>query len=344
MAAEQLQARTRADRLKVSGLDDQLQHAAKVARIGASDLHAARSRLRYAVEDARAAGFVVAEDLSVADRSTSGTTFERAARQAQAEAFGSDIRLRAVQLVGLDQQIAGKIGTALAGIGSISFDDDSLAPERPNPAGESRGIQLVDWKQAPEPKPPPGPTAQDIREAIKNLPQGTRPDIREVRTEDQLRSLWEWLSKKGQEYTSQNPYRDGLGAERQLPDGTRVRIGESKKWGTTMDITLPNGEDVKLHFNAKRGGELNIPGQAGGPVAPRAIAPEPPAGAPVTPHIEPPPARTAPLPTLRPPFPIGGTVPPPESIPHPVHAPHSHHGPPVLGKDELADLPEFNPE
>lgn len=340
VAAEQLRARTRADRLKVSGLDDQLQHAAKVARIGATDLHAARSRLQYVVEDAHAAGFVVAEDLSVVDRSTGGTTFQQAARQVQAETYSSDIRQRAAQLIGLDRQVADKISMALAGIGSITFDEvPALGATTPT---RHWGIQLVDWKQSPEPTP--GPTAQDIREAIKNLPQSSRPDIREVRTEDQLRSLWEWLSKNGQEYTSQNPYRDGLGAERQLPDGTRVRIGESKKWGTTMDITLPNGEDVKLHFNAKRGGELNIPGQAGGPVAPRAIAPEPPAGAPVTPDIKPPPARTAPLPTLRPPFPIGGTVPPPESIPHPVHAPHSHHGPPVLGKDELADLPEFNPE
>ena len=56
-AAEKLQARTYADRAKVSGLADQLNEAATVARTGASELEAASSRVRYAVQDAQAAGF-----------------------------------------------------------------------------------------------------------------------------------------------------------------------------------------------------------------------------------------------------------------------------------------------
>lgn len=47
---------------------EHLTEAASTARAGASDLSAARSRVRYAVEDARDAGFDVGEDLSVTDR------------------------------------------------------------------------------------------------------------------------------------------------------------------------------------------------------------------------------------------------------------------------------------
>ena len=33
----------------------------------------------------------------------------------------------------------------------------------------------------------------------------------------------------------------------------------------------------------------------------------------------------------------------PNSIPHFVQPPHSHHGLPILGKDDVSDLPEFEP-
>ncbi len=46
-----------ADMLTTSEVADQLHEAAKVARSGASDLYAARSRIRYAVRDARTARF-----------------------------------------------------------------------------------------------------------------------------------------------------------------------------------------------------------------------------------------------------------------------------------------------
>lgn len=86
-AAERLRGRTRSDRLKVSGLDDQLQHAAKVARMGASDLYAARSRLRYAVEDARGAGFLVGEDLSLTDRFAGGIAGSRTLTRADSSRY-----------------------------------------------------------------------------------------------------------------------------------------------------------------------------------------------------------------------------------------------------------------
>jgi hypothetical protein len=115
-AADTLRTAAHTDMLTTSAVADQLHAAAKVARGGASDVYTARSRVRYAVEDARTAGFDVGEDLSVTDRSSGGSPAQRAARQAQAQTLAGDIRQRAAQLVGLDQQVAGKISAAVAGI------------------------------------------------------------------------------------------------------------------------------------------------------------------------------------------------------------------------------------
>jgi hypothetical protein len=115
-AAEALRSATHADMLTTSAVADQLQSAAKTARGGASDLYAARSRMQYAVEDARTAGFDVSEDLDITDRLTGATPAQHAARQAQAQTLAGDIRQRATQLVALDQQVADKITAAVAGI------------------------------------------------------------------------------------------------------------------------------------------------------------------------------------------------------------------------------------
>jgi hypothetical protein len=148
-AVKALHDRTYADKLKVSGLVDRLQEAAAVARTGASELHAARSGVRSAVEDARAAGFEVGGHLSVTDRSFGGSVAARSARQAQAEAFAAEIRCRAGQLVAVDEQIAARVSTALIDVGKVDF------AEAPTP-----GIQLVDdhWMQdSPPPNGPPPP-------------------------------------------------------------------------------------------------------------------------------------------------------------------------------------------
>lgn len=150
-AAEKLHAATHADLQTTSAAVDQLQAAARVARSGASDLYAARSRVQYAVEDARAAGFEVGEDLSVTDRMTGGSAAQRAVRQAAAQAFAADIRQRAAQLVGVDQQVAGKITAAVAGIRD-TFPQDSSSGSPP----KDNHVHAVDnhWKQDPS---PPGP-------------------------------------------------------------------------------------------------------------------------------------------------------------------------------------------
>ncbi len=124
-AADALRARTYANKLEVSGLVDQLQEGATVARKGASDLSAARSRARYAVEVARAAGFEVGEDLSVTDRLTGGT----AARHAQANVLAAEIRGRAVQLIVVDQRVACGVSRALSGIRDVGFAEAAASAE-----------------------------------------------------------------------------------------------------------------------------------------------------------------------------------------------------------------------
>lgn len=153
-AADALRTVTHADMLATSAVTDQLQAAAKLARTGASDLYAARSRVRYAVEDATAAGFHVGEDLSVTDRSSGGSAARRAARQAQAQAFAADIRQRAAQLVALDQQVAAKVTVAVAGI-----RDTFQQNPTPDAAPRKPAIQAVDNHTFKEDPPPPGPPA-----------------------------------------------------------------------------------------------------------------------------------------------------------------------------------------
>jgi hypothetical protein len=138
-AAEALRAGTHSDMMTTSLVADQLQAAAKVARSGASDLYATRSRLRYAVDDAHTAGFDVSEDISVTDRMNSRSAAQRAARQAQAQTFAGDIRQRAVQLVTLDQQVGDRVTAAVAGIRD-AFTQNSCTPTKP------RGKP---WRMAP---------------------------------------------------------------------------------------------------------------------------------------------------------------------------------------------------
>jgi hypothetical protein len=151
-AADTLRTATHTDMLTTSAAVDQLHAAAKVARSGASDLYTARARMGYAVDDARTAGFDVGEDLSVTDRSSGGSLAQRAARRAQAQTLAGDIRQRAAQLVGLDQQVAGKITAAVAGI------RDTF------PRNRVHAVDNHTFKQDP-PREPPYPVNQVIAEA-----------------------------------------------------------------------------------------------------------------------------------------------------------------------------------
>lgn len=168
--AEALRTATHADLQTTSAAVDQLQAAARVARSGAADLYAARSQVRYAVEDARTAGFDVGEDLSVTDRRAGGSAAQRAARQAQAQAFAGDVRQRAAHLVGLDAQVASRVTAAIAGIAGTF--PQIPAPAIPPAGNQVRAVDNHTFKQNPPPAVPVDPkdmTAEQARAAWADI-------------------------------------------------------------------------------------------------------------------------------------------------------------------------------
>lgn len=160
-AADALRSATHADMHTTSAIVDQMQAAAGVARSGASDLDAARSRIRYAVEDARTAGFEVGEDFSVTDHMAGGSAAQRAARQAAAQAFASTIGRRAAQLVGLDAQVAGKVTAAMAGVAN-TFPQNRPAVAPPS---QVQAVDIRTFKQDP-PQLPIDPKNMTADEAL----------------------------------------------------------------------------------------------------------------------------------------------------------------------------------
>lgn len=176
-AAEALRAATHADMRATSAAADQLQLAARVGRSWVSDLYAARSRVRYAVQDAQRAGFEVSEDLSVTDRTPGGSTAQRAGRAAQAQAFASDIRQRAAQLVALDQQVAGKITAAVAGIRDTFARNPTFGSP---PKDRVYAVDNHTFKKDPAPppwQPPPPPYPQGPPVGPGLPPEGLRPPV-----------------------------------------------------------------------------------------------------------------------------------------------------------------------
>jgi hypothetical protein len=324
-AADALRTDTHADLLTTSAVADQLQAAAIAARGGASDLDAARSQVRYAVEDARSAGFEVGEDLSVTDRMTGGSAAQRAARQADAQAFAGNIGERAAQLVSMDAQVAGKITAAVAGVGDTF-------PQTPPTNGQVRAVDNRTFKQGPDkpPAPPPkGPSTGDMREVIQKLPEGSDYDIREVRTREDLQNLKRWMTEHGTDMPSR--YREpGKGDWTRLPDGSEVGERYAARWtgqnALDVDLKAPDGttEHWKIHINPETGAVPDIPGVE---AAPAASAP-----------AEPAPAESAPVEGFEGSGPAGIPV-----APHFVHPPGTiDHGIPIIGEDDPGeDLRDF---
>jgi hypothetical protein len=315
-AADVLRTDTHADLLTISGVVDQLEEAATVARGGASDLDAARSQLRYAVEDAHSAGFEVGENLSVTDRMAGGSAAQMAARQSAAEAHAANIGGRAAQLVSVDAQVATRITAAVAGIGSTF-------PQAPSTNGQVHAVDNHTFKQGPD-KPPPapkGPKADDIRKVLEKLGKGSRSKYKTVRSPEDLEHLKQWMTEHGVDMDTHYPEPDHGKWER-LPDGTEVgeRVSADSTGKNVLDIDLkdPNGgtEHWKIHINPKTGAVPEIP----------AVEPAPGEAAPA----EPSPAKPGPVEG----FEGGGPAGIPTD-PHFVHPPGTiHHGAPILGVDD----------
>jgi hypothetical protein len=198
-ARDALIERSTADKAMVARKSDRLREAAQIAREGVGDISRVQRSVLYKVDDARQAGFVVGEDLSVTDTQTSSKAAELAARRAQAQAFSADISSRAAQLVATDSEVGTKLTAKAGDVGSLTFDEKPInynGKSTPVGADPRNGtIQLVDWKQAPTPTPDPAHTGQDARDAVKGLPQGTQPSIKEIRSEQELCNFWNWLTQ-----------------------------------------------------------------------------------------------------------------------------------------------------
>jgi hypothetical protein len=316
-AAEALRTDTHADMMTTSAVVDQLQSAASVARSGASDLGAARSQMRYAVEDARSAGFEVGEDLSVTDRMAGGSAAQRVARQAAAQAFAGDIGGRAAQLVSVDAQVAGRITAAVAGVG---------ATFRPTPPtnGQVHAVDSRTFKQSPDQPPPPspkGPSAADMRKVIEKLPRGSRDAYREVKSPEDLERLKQWMNEHGTDIQSRYPVPE-MGQWKRLPDGSEVgeRYSADSTRRNALDIDIKGADGTsehwKVHINPKTGGVPDIP-----PVEPAPVEAAP---------AEPAPVESAPVKGFEGGGPAGIPV-----APHFVHPPGTiDHGIPIMGEDD----------
>jgi hypothetical protein len=323
VAADAAVLRTGTDRVVVVGAADSLHAAATAARSGADEIAGARQLALQAIDNARAAGFTVGEDLSVTSQG-GGPPALQAARQAQAQTLAAAIRATAENLVSVDTEVAGNVSSAIAGVNSVHFGDTPVAPHNKKPQ-----IQGVDFKQDPPP-PPPGPNANDIRGVLDKLPQGTSPEIRVVKSQQDLDNLWNWLKQNGVERPGN--YGNKPGEMVTLPDGTIVGRREAavSTEQPALDVRVPGGKDgyIKVHINPSEGGVPEIPkvGEPVVPEPPRVEAPKPPpVEAPKPPPVEPMP-KPGGIPMIGGPgTPIGPTfVPPPHSIRHM----------PIIGEDD----------
>ncbi|WNG93712.1 hypothetical protein [Mycobacterium sp. ITM-2016-00318] len=258
-AAEVAQHRTYADLVKVRGAADNLRNAAAVASRGADELLHARFNVLNAVAAAEKVGLVVGEDLSVTVALTNGSAVEQSRQLASARQRADEIAVRVIELSAVDKRIADAITTATVPLTEVQFTESP--------------VQLVDnrtFKEGP-PIPVPGtpddpvgrtggPNAGEIRSVIMSLPEGTRPDIREIRTAQDLQNLWGWMRQDAVEIP--NAYGDpAKGIWVATPDGTQVgqRFAAESTKQAALDIKIPGErDDYKVHINP-RGGVPEIP-------------------------------------------------------------------------------------
>jgi len=135
-ASDAAQERAFGDLVKVRGLADILSEAATIARRGADQLDYLKRQAIEAIQEARAAGFTVGEDLSVTDTSKYSGFRVAAVRQ-----FAATIATRAAALSTADKDIAAKITVATTELNSRGF------------AESPQTVQALDVPLAPPPDP-----------------------------------------------------------------------------------------------------------------------------------------------------------------------------------------------
>lgn len=262
VAADAAVLRTGTDRVVVAGAADSLHAAAKAARYGADEIAGARELALQSINEARANGFTVGEDLSVTSRQA-GPPALQVARQAQAQAFASAIRVSAENLVAVDSEVAGKVTAAVSGVSSAQFGDTPVTPPREPKKPTIQAVDNRTVKDAPPqpvpPDPPPGPlppvnNAGDVRNVLDPLQNGgkrgpngvgTRPDVTEVWDSGATKRMWDYLTRNATDTAPRSGY-DGV--TRVLPDGTEIGLRQSGKgWGDTIDVWYPDGTSTKVH-------------------------------------------------------------------------------------------------
>ncbi len=132
-SAEAAYTRTERDRGQVLGLVDRLHEASSIARTGAADLAATKSRALASVDNALRAGFAVSEDLSVRDTLTVHSKPLRLIRDLQARVFAADIRAQSTMLAATDQSVASKLTTIQTGFTEFNFREAPPPPPIPFP-------------------------------------------------------------------------------------------------------------------------------------------------------------------------------------------------------------------
>jgi hypothetical protein len=135
-AADAAQDRAFADLVKVRGLADRVQDAAETARRGADQLDYLKRQAVDAINEARQAGFTVAEDLSVTDSALLGNL-----RAVKAQQHAAAIGASAAALSAADKDIAAKIAAATTELNGRGFTE---SPET---------VHALDVPLAPPPDP-----------------------------------------------------------------------------------------------------------------------------------------------------------------------------------------------
>jgi len=230
-ASSAAQERAYSDRLRVIGTADELHGAAAVARAGSTELLSAKQGALSAISQARAAGFLVSEDLSVSHpgRVSNGNV---AAVRAEAQGFADTIRSRAMVLATVDQQLAAKLSTSAATVAKTSFDDSKT---------QMLGFGPRDPKQSPPTDALSVKDANDVHKRVDPLPPGKNRGVKVLPNAAAVEALYAELTKNG------TPLPPGTykGEWEALPDGTKIGFRpDSKSGGPTVEIWNPDGSKM----------------------------------------------------------------------------------------------------
>jgi len=143
-AADAAAGRVGADRTKVVNAVFHLQTSAVAAHTAAATLESARAEVLATVAAAQSTGFVVGEDYSVRSLEWNASPAVVVMRKLEAAFHAATIRSATLKIGALDDQVAGSINAAVAGLRELSFDSEGSAvvlfagfgdgplPERPS--------------------------------------------------------------------------------------------------------------------------------------------------------------------------------------------------------------------